>query len=134
MEQGLVINNLHVKCGQCVDIKGVIEPEAKSFAINLGQDSSAIVLHFNPRFEHLGDINTIVCNSKDASGWGEEQRESAFPFKQGEKTEVCVHFDKEQLTIKLQDGQEMKFPNRLGLDAVNFLSVEGLHVKTLKLD
>uniref|UniRef100_A0A7N5K2I6 Galectin n=1 Tax=Ailuropoda melanoleuca TaxID=9646 RepID=A0A7N5K2I6_AILME len=112
----MVVSNLNLKPGKCVDIKGHVPEDSKGFAINLGKDSSAIALHFNPRFDHHGDVNTIVCNSKDAVGWGQEQRETAFPFKRGQKTQICIHFDKEQLTIKLEDGQEMKFPNRLGLE------------------
>lgn len=45
-------------------------------------------LHFNPRFNMHGDINTIVCNSKDGGAWGAEQRESAFPFQPGSVAEV----------------------------------------------
>nr|AQN68856.1 galectin-1 [Andrias davidianus] len=134
MEQELVINNLNLKAGKCVDITGDIPKDSKCFAINLGKDCCNLVLHFNPRFDHLGDVNTIVCNSKDAEAWGEEQRECAFPYQQGDKVEVCIHFDKEELTMKLPKGQEIKFPNRLGLETVNFLSVEGFHLKSLKLD
>ena len=51
--------------------------------LNLGKDDNNLCLHFNPRFNAHGDINTIVCNSKDAGAWGTEQRESAFPFQPG---------------------------------------------------
>ncbi|KAJ1173627.1 hypothetical protein NDU88_005456 [Pleurodeles waltl] len=134
MEQGMVVHNLNLKRGKCIDIKGMIPSDATCFVINLGNDNSDIGLHFNPRFDHEGDVNTIVCNSKAAGNWGEEQRETAFPFKQGEKTEICVHLEQDDLIIKLPGGQEMKFPNRLGLESASYLSVEGFHVKSLKLD
>lgn len=151
-----------------------------------------------------GDINTIVCNSKDGGAWGSEQRESAFPFQPGSVAEVgwrwgqgarwagadlglvardlgppcppphllchpppnlsgfthvvglsglqeeralggvalrlplvghcslpfstpkvCISFDQADLTIKLPDGYTFKFPNRLSLEAINYLSAEG---------
>lgn len=56
--------------------------------LNLGKDSNNVCLHFNPRFDIHGDINTIVCNSKDGGAWGTEQRESAFPFQPGSVAEV----------------------------------------------
>ena len=59
-----------------------------SFSLNLGKDDNNLCLHFNPRFDAHGDINTIVCNSKDAGAWGAEQRESAFPFQPGSVAEV----------------------------------------------
>lgn len=59
-----------------------------SFALNLGKDDNNMCLHFNPRFNIHGDINTIVCNSKDGGAWGAEQRETAFPFQPGSVAEV----------------------------------------------
>lgn len=56
--------------------------------LNLGKDSNNVCLHFNPRFDIHGDINTIVCNSKDGGAWGTEQRESVFPFQPGSVAEV----------------------------------------------
>lgn len=58
------------------------------FAVNVGKDSGNLMLHFNPRFDCHGDINTIVCNSKEDGTWGEEDRKADFPFQHGDKTEV----------------------------------------------
>ncbi|XP_011352745.1 galectin-1-like [Pteropus vampyrus] len=96
-----------------------------SFVLNLGKDSNNVCLHFNPRFDIHGDINTIVCNSKDGGAWGTEQRESVFPFQPGSVAEVCISFDQADLTIKLPDGYTFKFPNRLDLEAINYLAAEG---------
>uniref|UniRef100_A0A9L0IMX8 Galectin n=1 Tax=Equus asinus TaxID=9793 RepID=A0A9L0IMX8_EQUAS len=112
--------------------KEAAEPELESrflppphFVLNLGKDSDNLCLHFNPRFNMHGDANTIVCNSKDGGAWGTEQRESAFPFQPGSVMEVCISFDKADLTITLPDGYSFKFPNRLNLEAVNYLSANG---------
>ena len=58
------------------------------FAVNVGKDSSTLMLHFNPRFNCHGDVNTIVCNSKEDGTWGEEDRKADFPFQHGDKIEV----------------------------------------------
>lgn len=58
------------------------------FAVNVGKDRSNLVLHFNPRFDSHGDVNVIVCNSMEDGMWGTEERETDFPFQQGDKTEV----------------------------------------------
>lgn len=63
-------------------------PAPPSFVLNLGKDSDNLCLHFNPRFEAHGDVNTIVCNSKVGGAWGEEHRESTFPFLPGSVMEV----------------------------------------------
>ncbi|XP_008142870.1 galectin-1 [Eptesicus fuscus] len=125
MACNLVVSNLSLKPGQRLRVQGEIAPEAKSFSLNLGKDDNNMCLHFNPRFNMHGDINTIVCNSKDGGAWGAEQRESAFPFQPGSVAEVCISFDQADLTIQLPDGHSFKFPNRLNLEAINYLTAEG---------
>lgn len=56
--------------------------------MNVGKDSNTLMLHFNPRFDCHGDVNTIVCNSKEDGVWGEEDRKADFPFQHGDKIEV----------------------------------------------
>lgn len=99
--------------------------DAKSFVLNLGKDSNNLCLHFNPRFNAHGDANTIVCNTKEDGTWGTEHREPAFPFQPGSITEVCITFDQADLTIKLPDGHEFKFPNRLNMEAINYMAADG---------
>ncbi|XP_011819664.1 PREDICTED: galectin-1 isoform X4 [Mandrillus leucophaeus] len=118
MACGLVASNLNLKPGECLRVRGEVAPDAKSFVLNLGKDSNNLCLHFNPRFNAHGDANTIVCNSKDGGAWGTEQREAAFPFQPGSVAEA-------DLTIKLPDGYEFKFPNRLNLEAINYMAADG---------
>ncbi|KAF4022942.1 hypothetical protein G4228_014993 [Cervus hanglu yarkandensis] len=40
-------------------------------------------------------------------------------------TDVCISFNQTDLTIKLPDGYEFKFPNRLNLEAINYLAAGG---------
>ncbi|XP_053158907.1 16 kDa beta-galactoside-binding lectin-like isoform X2 [Hemicordylus capensis] len=107
--------------------------EAKSFAFNLGQDASNLIIHFNPRFKYHRDTRTIVCNSKLDGKWGEEMWESEFPFQQGEEAKIEISFDAKEVTVKCLEDLNLKFPNRLGLEGVNYLSVEGdFEVHSLK--
>ncbi|NWS93305.1 LEG6 protein, partial [Toxostoma redivivum] len=85
---GLVVTQLDVVPGECIKVKGKIEDDAQGFAVNVGKDSYTLMLHFNPRFDCHGDVNTIVCNSKEDGTWGEEDRKADFPFQQGDKIEV----------------------------------------------
>lgn len=39
--------------------------------------------------------------------------------------QVCISFNQTDLTIKLPDGYEFKFPNRLNLEAINYLAAGG---------
>uniref|UniRef100_A0A670ZJH1 Galectin n=1 Tax=Pseudonaja textilis TaxID=8673 RepID=A0A670ZJH1_PSETE len=91
------------------------------FALNLGQDDSNLAIHFNARFEALGDVKQIVCNSRSNGQWGAEVRPSIFPFQEGAEIKV-----RKNVKIKVKiDGQEISFPNRLGLNSAQYFSVDG---------
>ncbi|XP_066174434.1 16 kDa beta-galactoside-binding lectin isoform X2 [Sylvia atricapilla] len=132
MEKGLVVTQLDVEPGECIKVKGKIQSDAKGFAVNVGKDSNTLMLHFNPRFDCHGDVNTIVCNSKEDGVWGEEDRKADFPFQHGDKVEICIFFDETEATVKLPEA-EFKFPNRLGMEKIEYLAVEGdFKVKAIK--
>ncbi|XP_015267541.1 PREDICTED: 16 kDa beta-galactoside-binding lectin-like [Gekko japonicus] len=133
MDRGLTATQLKLQSGESFQVKGKVLPDAKGFTVNVGKDSENLVLHFNPRFDLHGDVDTIVLNSRHDGAWGEEQRESHFPFQPGEKAEVTIVFDASEVKVKLADGHEISFPNRLGLETIHFLSVEGdFKIKALK--
>uniref|UniRef100_A0A8V0XBM3 Galectin n=1 Tax=Gallus gallus TaxID=9031 RepID=A0A8V0XBM3_CHICK len=132
MEQGLVVTQLDVQPGECVKVKGKILSDAKGFSVNVGKDSSTLMLHFNPRFDCHGDVNTVVCNSKEDGTWGEEDRKADFPFQQGDKVEICISFDAAEVKVKVPEV-EFEFPNRLGMEKIQYLAVEGDFKVPLKL-
>ncbi|XP_075276935.1 16 kDa beta-galactoside-binding lectin isoform X11 [Opisthocomus hoazin] len=133
MQQGLVVTQLDVQPGECIKVKGKILSDAKGFAVNVGKDSSTLMLHFNPRFDCRGDVNTIVCNSKEDGMWGEEDRKADFPFQHGDKIEMCISFNEAEATVKLPEA-EFQFPNRLGMEKIEYLAVEGdFKVKAIKI-
>ncbi|XP_044160743.1 galectin-1 [Bufo gargarizans] len=128
---GVVVTNLNLKAGHCVEIKGSIPPDCKGFSVNLGEDASNFLLHFNVRFDLHGDVNKIVCNSKEADAWGSEQREDVFPFQQGAEAMVCFEYQTDKIIIKLASGDQFSFPVRKVLPSVPYLSLEGLEFKSL---
>ncbi|XP_074839979.1 galectin-1 [Carettochelys insculpta] len=135
MSCGMVCTNMGVKAGKRIGVKGEIPAGAKSFVLNLGKDPSSLVLHFNPRFDAHGDARTIVCNSKDKGEWGAEQRESAFPFQEGSHVEIFITHDPNNLTITLPNNHQFKFPNRLALQTIDYLNIEGdFTMKSLQLE
>lgn len=49
--------------------------------------------------------------------------------------QVCITFDQADLTIKLPDGHEFKFPNRLNMEAINYMAADGdFKIKCLAFD
>ncbi|XP_069615741.1 galectin-1-like isoform X2 [Ranitomeya imitator] len=128
---GVVMMNLNLQPGHCVEVKGFIPPDSKWFSINLGKNASTILIHFNARFDHQGDIQKIVCNSLEENAWGTEQREDFFPFQQGSETTVCFEYQADKINIKLPSGEEFAFPVRMELPDVSFLSLAGIQFKSI---
>lgn len=55
------------------------------------------------------------------------------PFQQGDKIEICISFGTTELTVTLAGDKEITFPNRLGLENIEYLSVEGdFAIKAIK--
>ncbi|XP_049482267.1 galectin-2 isoform X1 [Panthera uncia] len=100
------------------------------FALNLGQGSSKVDLHFNPRFSE----SVIVCNSLDGT-WGEEQKDGHMCFSPGSEVKFTVTFDNDGFKVKLSDGHQLTFPNRMGHSHLSYLSIQGgLSITSFKID
>ncbi|XP_060094710.1 16 kDa beta-galactoside-binding lectin-like [Heteronotia binoei] len=133
MESQLIVINLNAR--KSIEVKGRVHSEAKSFALNFGSDASNLVLHYNARFNSEGDFKTIVCNSMKDRKWGEPRRDDQFPFQQGKEAMIWVSFDAKNVTVKVYETHEIKFPNRLGLERLEYLSVDGdFQVQSVKID
>ncbi|XP_057598597.1 galectin-2 [Hippopotamus amphibius kiboko] len=125
------ITNLDMKAGATLKIKGKIADHADGFVINLGQGTDKLNLHFNPRFRE----SIIVCNSKDNNSWGQEQRDGHLCFSPGTEVKLIVTFENNEFRVKLPDGHELTFPNRLGHSHLSYLSVHGgFNIASFKLD
>eukprot|EP00063_Salmo_salar_P083823 XP_014058658.1 PREDICTED: beta-galactoside-binding lectin-like [Salmo salar] len=110
---GVVVKNMSFKLGQTLTITGIPNSEAThNFIINVGKSDDYLALHMSFRFDHLGDTQTVVCNSYHGGMWFEEHREGGFPFNQGEEFKINITFTKEQFLVALPDGLVIHFPNR----------------------
>ncbi|XP_036616715.1 galectin-1-like [Trichosurus vulpecula] len=131
----VAICNLDLHHGVCIKIVGDILPDAKHFVLDLGKDYDNIGLHFNPRFRLYKDNKTIVCNSKKDKVYGKEQRVKRFPFQPKREVEVRITFERLYFKVKLPDGFEFTFPNRLHLQTIDYLATSGdFKFRSLTLD
>ncbi|XP_045408883.1 galectin-2 [Lemur catta] len=131
MSEDFEIKNMDMKPGTTLKIKGRIADGTSGFAINLGQKSDKLNLHFNPRFSE----STIVCNTRDGSSWGQEQRENHLCFSPGSEVKLTITFESDEFNVKLPDGHQVTFPNRLGHNHLSYLSVRGgFKVSSFKFD
>ncbi|XP_011352744.1 galectin-2 [Pteropus vampyrus] len=125
------ITNMDMKLGTTLKIKGKIADDVDGFVINLGQGTDKLDLHFNPRFSE----STIVCNSWDGNQWGQEQREDHICFGPGSEVQFTVTFKSDIFKVKLPDGHQLTFPNRLCHSHLSYLSVSGgFNISSFKLD
>ncbi|XP_053112494.1 16 kDa beta-galactoside-binding lectin-like isoform X3 [Hemicordylus capensis] len=148
----MTATGLNIQPGEGIQLKGTVLPDAKEFVVDLGKDQDNLVLRFNPHFNSLGDMNTIVWNSKQDGIWGEKQ-EAEIAFHPGDKIKVCFTFGTSGVQVnmfplemvqvaesylmrlkkqgidakydRLLRDVELIFPNRLGLKAIEYLSVQG---------
>lgn len=123
--QGMILKNMFFEVGQTLTLVGTAKPDATNFAVNIGPDEKDITMHINPRFDALGDQNTIVCNSYQEGNWCEEQREGIFPFHQGEEFKITILFNPSEFLVTFSDGSSFTFPNRMGKEKYSVITVGG---------
>ncbi|GAB1299563.1 Galectin-2 [Apodemus speciosus] len=124
------VTNLNMKSGMSLKIKGKIHNNVDHFLINLGQGKEKLNLHFNPRFNE----STIVCNTRDGSGWGQEYRENHMCFRPGSEVKFTIDFQDKDFKVTMQDGHVLTFPNRLGHSHLHYLGANGLQISSFKLE
>ncbi|XP_077330571.1 galectin-1-like [Lithobates pipiens] len=110
-----------------MEVGGFIPEGCKRFSINLGKDEKNIVLHFNPRF----DERKIILNSMVDDVYGEELKESVFPFQEGSDITVYFQFEQDTITIHLPTGNPLSFPVRFPIEVISFLSLVDLQLKSI---
>ncbi|XP_063052281.1 galectin-2-like isoform X2 [Engraulis encrasicolus] len=115
--------NIDLKAGDQLKIQGKVANDPERFQIDLGADNDNLALHFNPRFQE--DDSAIVCNSKHESVWGEEERHEKNPFEPDTAAKIIVKLAGDYFEVELPDGKEIQFPNREGLDIINYVRVKG---------
>uniref|UniRef100_A0A3Q3LN17 Galectin n=1 Tax=Mastacembelus armatus TaxID=205130 RepID=A0A3Q3LN17_9TELE len=66
-----------------------------------------------PRFHDDADGAVLVCNSKTDGCWGDE------------KCQLMFKLTGDMFEVELPGGQEVHFPNRVGMDAISYVRVRG---------
>ncbi|XP_007910144.1 uncharacterized protein LOC103191020 isoform X2 [Callorhinchus milii] len=117
--------NLDIQPGTTLKVKGKISEEAERFALNLGNSTDNLALHFNPRFNDPADGDVIVCNSKCDGNWDSEHRDTNFPFSKGSDFKFYITFKGDKFEIKLQNDHVIEFPNKTPLDKITYLTIYG---------
>ncbi|XP_077323567.1 galectin-1-like [Lithobates pipiens] len=122
-----VLYNFSLKPGHSVEVGGFIPGGCTRFSINLGKDEKNLVLHFNPRF----DERKIILNSMVNDVFGEELKESVFPFQEASDIMVCFQFEQDKITIQLPTGNPFSFPVRFPIEVISYLSLVDLQLKSI---
>ncbi|XP_069005637.1 galectin-2-like [Embiotoca jacksoni] len=125
VSQQLELKNVDLKPGDKLKIKGVVLHDAERFQIDLGCDADDLALHFNTRFHDDADGAVLVCNSKSDGCWGDEKREIHNPLQRGSDVKIVFKMAGDVFEVELPDGQEVQFPNRVGMDVISYIRVTG---------
>ncbi|XP_003443163.1 galectin-2 [Oreochromis niloticus] len=134
MSMELELKNVDLRAGDELKIKGVILHDAERFQIDLGCDADDLALHFNPRFHDDTDGAVLVCNSKIAGCWGDEKREIHNPLQRGADVKIVLKLAEDMFEVELPDGQEVQFPNRVGMGTISYIRVTGdFKLKSFKI-
>ncbi|XP_055021993.1 galectin-1-like [Boleophthalmus pectinirostris] len=121
----MIVKNMSFKVGQTLTLVGTIKPNPTRFSVNIGPNENNIAIHVNPRFNYGCDQNTVVCNSYQCCVWGEEQKETSFPFKAGQTFRMIIRFNPTEFLVVLPDCSSFKFPNRLGREKYSVIGIDG---------
>ncbi|CAM9879271.1 unnamed protein product [Bubo scandiacus] len=112
-------------CPGCtVVIKGEVNKNAKSFAINLKpSDSRDIALHLNPRVKN----KVFVRNSYLRDSWGEEEKEmTSFPFSAGMYFELIIFCDAHGFRVAVNGVHMLEYKHRFKqLGKINTVEISG---------
>ncbi|PIO16263.1 hypothetical protein AB205_0145370 [Aquarana catesbeiana] len=65
--------------------------------------------------------------------YGEEQRETVFPFQDGSDTMVCFKYEQDKILVQLPAGKHFSFPIRFPIEEISYLSVVELQLKSIIL-
>ncbi|KFQ76108.1 Galectin-8 [Phaethon lepturus] len=110
--------------GCTVAIKGEVNKNPKSFAINLkSSDSKDIALHLNPRMKN----KVFVRNSYLHDSWGEEEKEVAsFPFSPGMYFELIIFCDAHLFKVAVNGVHTLEYKHRFKqLEKINIVEITG---------
>ncbi|KAL0994192.1 hypothetical protein UPYG_G00118990 [Umbra pygmaea] len=112
--------------GKTITVTGRVMPGAQRFHVNLQCGSvgdADIALHFNPRYDGFTDV--LVCNTKQHTNWGSEQRESLALLTRGSNFILMFLVTRDSYSIIINGSHFMDYLHRLPISRVNTISVDG---------
>ncbi|XP_020837964.1 galectin-1-like [Phascolarctos cinereus] len=118
-------HDMNLKPGAFLRIVGDILPDARHFAIDLGDTYDNLALHFNPRFNYRNCHNVVIYNTLYNEYFGKEIRDSYFPFQKGTRMEICIQLQETFFVVKLPDGYQFSFPNRTKITTIDYVGIHG---------
>ncbi|XP_030647944.1 galectin-9 [Chanos chanos] len=110
--------------GKSITVTGRVLPGAERFHVNLCTKGQAeIALHFNPRYS--GNSGYIVCNTKQGSSWGSEERKSGTPLPRGADFTLTFLVNRDSYSVIVNGAHLLEYKHRLAATGVIAISVEG---------
>ncbi|XP_035286300.1 galactose-binding lectin l-1-like isoform X5 [Anguilla anguilla] len=113
------------KPGMELKVKGVPKPNIDRFSINVCDSKDNIALHFDVRFDYLGEHRVLVLDSRKDEIWQKPVRSENFPFQWGQEFEMTITFADDRFYINLHDGHVLQFPNHLADKQYDYICIDG---------
>ncbi|XP_062869767.1 galectin-9-like isoform X2 [Trichomycterus rosablanca] len=112
--------------GKTISVTGWVIPGAERFQVDLQcgtQASADIALHFNPRYS--GNSGYVVCNTRQSSSWGPEERSSPTPIPRGSNFNVTFLINRNSYSVVVNGVHFKEYLHRIPFSSVNAISVRG---------
>lgn len=107
--------------GKRLLLSGVPEKKAERFSINLVTSTGDIAIQVNPRFKQ----KEVVRNAKKSGEWGNEEKESTFPFKHENVFDLVIVNESYSFQVFVNDEQLCTFAHRMEPSSIAGLQVDG---------
>ncbi|XP_023869125.1 galectin-9 isoform X2 [Salvelinus sp. IW2-2015] len=112
--------------GKTITVTGRVLPGAQRFNVNLqcgSRGNPDVALHFNPRYDSFLDV--VVCNTKQDSKWGSEEREYFATMTRGANFTLMFLVNRDSYSIIVNGALFMEYLHRLSFSRVDTISVDG---------
>jgi len=116
--------------GKKLFVTGLVEKDAKQFAINLYSGNN-IAFHYNPRLSE----KAVVRNSQTGGTWGKEEKEGTIPFSKNKQFDLVIQSEGDALQVYVNGEHHVAFKNRIPPDQIDGLGVTGdLQLQSIAFD
>jgi len=107
--------------GKRMLLSAVPEKHAEWFSVNFVTAQGDVALHLNPRFHK----KEFVRNTRKGGDWGNEEKESTFPFKHECIFDLVVVNESYSFQIYINDEQVCTYAHRMEPSSIVGLQVDG---------